>query len=80
MWQSDFASLSDAPEKDNPLGPEAREISKSEKCDFSKFYKNVEPFVLIKHKKENMQHTMTYDRVITSNERFHELHARKKAV
>ena len=36
----------------------------------SNFYKNVEPFMMIKHKKENMQHTITYDRVITSNERF----------
>ena len=35
----------------------------------SNFYKNVEPFMLIKHKKENMRHTITYDRVITSNER-----------
>ena len=42
----------------------------------SKFYKNVEPFILIKHKKENMHHTMTYDRVITSNERFKEMKAK----
>ena len=42
----------------------------------SEFYKNVEPFVLIKHKKENMQHTMTYDRIITSNERFKEMKAK----
>ena len=42
----------------------------------SKFYKNVEPFILIKHKKENMQHTITYDRVITSNERFKEIKAK----
>ena len=44
--------------------------------ELSKFYKNVEPFILIKHKKENMQHTMTYDRVITSNERFKEMKAK----
>lgn len=44
----------------------------------SKFYKNVEPFILIKHKKENMQHTMTYDRVITSNERLKEIKFRKR--
>ena len=42
----------------------------------SKFYKNVEPFMLIKHKKENMQHTIAYDRVITSNERFKEMKAK----
>tara|TARA_Y100000310_G_C20491706_1_gene719570 strand:+ start:40 stop:960 length:921 start_codon:yes stop_codon:yes gene_type:complete len=42
----------------------------------SKFYKNVEPFILIKHKKENMQHTITYNRVITSNERFKEMKAK----
>jgi hypothetical protein len=44
----------------------------------SKFYKNVEPFMLIKHKRENMQHTMTYDRVITSNERLKEIKFRKR--
>ena len=42
----------------------------------SKFYKNVEPFMLIKHKKDNMQHTITYDRVITSNERFKRMKAK----
>ena len=46
----------------------------------SKFYKNVEPFILIKHKKDNMNHTIAYDRIITSNKRFHEMKARKKAV
>ena len=44
----------------------------------SKFYKNVEPFMLIKHKKENMQHTMTYDKIITSNERLKEIKFRKR--
>ena len=35
MWQSDFASLGNAPEKDNPPGPETRKIAKSaKKCDF----------------------------------------------
>jgi len=46
----------------------------------SEFYKNVEPFMLIKHKKDNMNHTIAYDRIITSNKRFHEMKARKKAV
>ena len=46
----------------------------------SKFYKNVEPFMLIKHKRENMQHTMTYDRVITSNDRFKKLRERKNEI
>jgi len=44
----------------------------------SSFCKNVEPFMLIKHKKDNMNHTITYDRIITSNKRFHEMKARKK--
>ena len=46
----------------------------------SKFYKNVEPFMLIKHKKDNMQRTITYDRIITSNKRFHEMKARKRTI
>ena len=46
----------------------------------SKFYKNVEPFMLIKHKKDNMQHTITYDRVITSNDRFKKLRERKNEI
>jgi len=31
----------------------------------SKFYKNLEPFILIKHKKDNMLHTMKYSDIIT---------------
>lgn len=31
----------------------------------SDFYKNIEPFMLIKHKKENMKHTIVYDKIIT---------------
>jgi len=46
----------------------------------SKFYKNVEPFMLIKHKKDNMRHTITYDKIITSNKKFHEMKARKRTV
>jgi len=46
----------------------------------SKFYKNVEPFMLIKHKKDNMQHTITYDRVITSNDRFRKMRERKNEI
>ena len=34
--------------------------------------------MLIKHKKENMQHTMTYDKIITSNERLKEIKFRKR--
>jgi len=30
----------------------------------SNFYKNVEPFMLIKHKKDNMKHTITYNQII----------------
>ena len=30
----------------------------------SKFYKNVEPFMLIKHKKDNMKSTITYNSII----------------
>jgi len=30
----------------------------------SNFYKNVEPFMLIKHKKDNMRHTISYDQII----------------
>ena len=33
----------------------------------SKFYKNVEPFILIKHKKDNMLSTMKYNDIITMN-------------
>ena len=44
----------------------------------SEFYKNVEPFMLIKHKRENMQHTITYDRVITSNERLKKMKQKGK--
>ena len=29
----------------------------------SKFYKNVEPFMLIKHKKDNMRHTILYNQI-----------------
>ena len=29
----------------------------------SKFYKNVEPFMLIKHKKDNMRHTISYNQI-----------------
>lgn len=46
----------------------------------SEFYKNVEPFMLIKHKKDNMRHTITYDKIITSNKKFHEMKARKRTV
>jgi|8_EtaG_2_1085327.scaffolds.fasta_scaffold03687_12 hypothetical protein len=49
-------------------------------AQLSEFYKNVEPFMLIKHKKDNMNSTITYDRIITSNKRFHEMKARKKIV
>ena len=31
----------------------------------SKFYKNIEPFILIKHKKDNMLHTIKYNDVTT---------------
>jgi len=33
----------------------------------SKFYKNVEPFILIKHKKDNMLSTIKYNDIITMN-------------
>jgi hypothetical protein len=29
----------------------------------SKFYKNIEPFMLIKHKKDNMRHTILYNQI-----------------
>ncbi len=29
----------------------------------STFYKNIEPFMLIKHKKDNMKHTISYDQI-----------------
>ena len=46
----------------------------------SNFYKNIEPFMLIKHKKDKIRHTIAYDRVITSNERFHEMKAGKRTI
>ena len=33
----------------------------------SKFYKKLEPLMLIKHKKDNMNHTIRYDRLINRN-------------
>ena len=29
----------------------------------SNFYKNIEPFMLIKHKKDNMRHTISYNQI-----------------